>query len=120
MKKTVMLFVLIGFSVSCSDNGNNSNDTLIEQNVTISNVEDYEYDLGSFGDEEGAGIQVQAENFEISKLESDNNGQTIYKYRPLSGFVGSDYVELKSGRGSDGASPNTDITIIKITLNITE
>ncbi|WP_209406416.1 hypothetical protein [Pseudozobellia sp. WGM2] len=120
MKKFVSLFLLIGFLISCSNNGNDSNDTIIEQNVTISNIEDYEYDLGSFGDEEGAGIQIQAKHFEVSDLERDINGQIIYKYRPISGFIGSDYVELKSGRGSDGASENTDITFVKITLNITE
>lgn len=122
MKKfaiTTILLMVFGCFINCSCDDNNSDGEIIKANATISNSEIYTYNLGSFGDEEGAAIQKQAENFEISKLERNfPSGEIIYTYKPQSGFVGTDYVELKTSRGSNGASPNTNISIIKITIKI--
>lgn len=118
MIKTILLIFIIGCVSSCSSDHNKE---VIEQNVTLSNLENYTYDLGSFGDEEGAGIKTQARHFEISKLERDfDNGQIIYKYKPTSEYIGTDYIEITTERGSDGASSNTEITTVKITFNITQ
>ena len=118
MKRIFFLFVLIGILSSCSKD---DKDNVIVQNVTINNSGNYRYYFGLFGDEEGAEIQTQAEHFEISELDRDtHSGEIIYKFKPLSGFVGTDYVKLTTGRGSDGASSNPNRTIVKITFNITE
>ena len=118
MKKIFLLFVLIGILSSCSKD---DKENIIDQNVTIRNSENYEYDLGFFGDEEGAGIQTQADHFEISELNRDFSiGKVIYTYKPLSEYVGTDYVELITERGSDGSGSNPDRSIIKITFNVTE
>lgn len=110
---------IIGMLASCSDDDTATE--VIAQNVVISNTESYTYDLGGFGDEEGANIRTQAGHFEVSKLERDfNSGQVIYTYQPLAGYVGTDFVEITAGRGSDGASDNTEITLVKITFTITE
>lgn len=84
--------------------------------VTITNSEVYTYNTGIGGDEEGASIIRQANHFEISDIirNADTMWEAIYNYKAMSGFKGADYVELKLSRGSDGASPPTDIEIIKI------
>lgn len=47
-------------------------------------------------------------------------GQTFYKYKPNTGFVGTDRIEITARRGSVGDGFNPEITIVKITLNITD
>ena len=107
------------FFISCSSDDNQSEGEIIKATAAISTSEIYTYNLGGFGDEEGASIEKQAENFEISKLERNfPSGEIIYTYKPKSGFVGADYVELKTSRGSNGASPNTNISILKITIKV--
>jgi hypothetical protein len=86
-----------------------------EINIKITANETYQFDLGIFGDEEGASISKQATHFSVSEVERDNNsGKIIYKYTPATNFVGTDEVQIKSERGSDGASPNNKITYTTI------
>ncbi len=123
MKKfalSILIILVFTCFMGCSNDDNNSDEEIIKVNATISNSEIYTYNLGSFGDEEGASIQKQAENFEISKLERNfPSGEIIYTYKSRSSFVETDYVELKTSRGSNGTSPNTNISIIKITIKVT-
>ena len=123
MKKiSLTTFLLMVFTcfISCNSDDNNSDAEIVKVNATISNSEIYTYNLGSFGDEEGASIEKQAENFEISKLERNfPSGEIIYTYKPQSGFIRTDYVELKTSRGSNGASPNNNNSIVKITIKVT-
>lgn len=122
MKKfalTTILLMVFSCFINCSSDDNQSDGEIIKATAAISTSEIYTYNLGSFGDEEGASIEKQAENFEISKLERNfPSGEIIYTYKPKSGFVGTDYVELKISRGSNGASPNTNISILKITIKV--
>lgn len=87
-----------------------------EVNKTISKNDTLKYDLGGFGDEEGASIQQQAAHFETSELARASH--VTYYYKAEAGFTGQDYVELRSARGSDGASPNTDIVITKLSITV--
>ena len=120
MKKLIVLFSVIISVYSCSSDDNSSNE-VVELDVTVSNTDKYEYDLGSFGDEEGARIHIQARHFETSVLGRDlNTSRILYKYKSTAGYVGTDYVEIYSERGSDGASPNTEISIAKINITITD
>lgn len=83
--------------------------------------ESYQYDLGGFGIEEGAGISTQAVHYLVSESSRDVSGNTpniIYRYKPSNNFVGSDQVILKSERGSNGASANPDITYTTIKFTI--
>ncbi len=73
MKKTLLILILAVITLSCSKDDEN----VTEQSVDISNTEIYEYDLGSFGIEDGARINIQAENYEISELNRDNFSQII-------------------------------------------
>ena len=120
MKKVFIAFILTGILFSCS-NDDNSNNQMIIENIDLLNTENYEYDLGSFGDEEGASITIQAEYFEISDLKKIvNSSKIIYQYVPQEGFVGSDSVEITTNRGSDGASSGNDISTVKVKFNVTE
>lgn len=94
--------------------------------ATINVNETYQYDLGNFGDEEGATISSQAIHFQISKIEIDTNSYSkyYYTYIPAQNYIGADEVEITSARGSDGSgsgfsSRNRDIlvTLIKFTIS---
>ena len=93
-----------------------------EQTITISlkNTDLYQYELGNFGDEEGASISKQAMHYNTSKIDRSFDTTTLYIYKPAAGYVGTDEVTLKAERGSNGASPNTDIIITNSKFTITE
>ena len=121
MKKIAFRFILgfSLFSISC----NNTADSNIEegiQNVSINNTEIYAYRTGISGDEEGASIIIQARHFDISEIvrNAETKWEAIYKYKPTSGFSGTDYVELELSTGSDGASPPTNVDIVKIIIHV--
>ena len=87
--------------------------------VTISNTDTLEYSLGFFGDEEGATIEKQPKHARLSDMTTDPNlGEYIYLYLADSSYTGSDYVELRSARGSDGESPNRDVIVTKLTITV--
>ena len=120
IKKIVLSLLCIWFLGSCSNDDGNNNEIKTE-NSTISNSDTYTYNLGSFGFEEGANFQKQAKNFEISELvRTGLKSEIIYKYKAKVNFIGTDYVEIWAGRGSDGASPNTNVKIIKIIITVTK
>ena len=118
---TCLTLILCALTItpSCKkDNSSINNSQTI--NVTIQANEDYQYDLGLFGDEEGATINCQATHFNTSIIERDLSiDKVTYKYKPSPGYIGTDEVELKSERGSDGASPNDKIIITTIKFTIT-
>jgi len=122
MKRTILTLTIILsfliFTQSCKkDESVNSTTKTIY--VTIKSNETYQFDLGSFGDEEGAGISRQASHFQVSKTERVNYVKIIYTYIPAQDYVGTDEVELKAERGSDGAGPNNEITFFVIKFEIT-
>lgn len=88
--------------------------------VTISNTDDYEFDLMISGDEEGALIKTQAQNMEKSELVRDagTNWSVVYQYKPLPNFVGSDYVEIETCTGGESTACST-IEIVRINFTIT-
>lgn len=113
--------ILFGMTLLCQSCKKDSVDKPATQtiNQTLKANQSYEFDLGSFGDEEGATIVKQATHFSVSSLDGANNlGKIIYKYVPEANFVGTDEVEILSARGSDGASANDKlvVTIIKFTI----
>ncbi len=76
----------------------------------------YEWLIGSFGDEEGAGIIKQAQHFKVSKIIRDKGA---YYYQPKDRFVGSDSVKIEVSEGSDGGSRG-HTTLYKIKFDITK
>lgn len=112
-----LIIAILTFNQSCTeDDTKNSIKTI---NASINSNQTYQYDLGSFGDEEGASITRQASHFQVSKTERIiESGKTIYTYVPTLNYVGTDQVEIKTERGSDGASPSTNITTIIIKFTV--
>jgi hypothetical protein len=86
--------------------------------IILKNTEEYQLNLGSFGDEEGPSIIEEALHAKSSKILGAPCEIRIYEYIPDSSYVGSDKVVIKNARGSDGASPNDDIELIKINFKI--
>lgn len=121
MKKTFIILTLfltiLTFTRGCKkDKTENSNAKTIY--ATIKTSETYQYNLGSFGDEEGASISGQPIHFLESKIERNSNGIITYTYTSTQNYAGTEEIELTSSRGSDGASPSNDITITTIKLTI--
>ena len=88
-------------------------------NVTTKANQTYQYDLGAFGIEEGAIITRQGTHFQVSKLERTGMEKIIYTYIPIKDYTGTDEVELKAERGSDGASPNNKIIVYTFKITVT-
>jgi hypothetical protein len=73
--------------------------------VSLRNTETFEYPtLG--GDEEGASISTQAEHYSVSEIRrgAETNWVAVYVYRPVEGYVGSDYAELELRSSSTGGA----------------
>ncbi|MEO0573602.1 MAG: hypothetical protein AAF039_18010 [Bacteroidota bacterium] len=120
MKRLIFIICIIGILSSCA-NDDSTNEEINELNVDILNTDVFNYNLGSFGDEEGVSIRTQATHFEISEINIDSETENhIYSYRPEINFVGTDYVEIRAAYGSDGASPNDFFIITRITFLIVE
>lgn len=90
--------------------------------VTIKTSDTYTYSTGISGDEEGAKIIRQAENFELSELRRNQttNWVVFYDYKPKSNFTGKDYVEIETYAGSDGTNLPTKTNKIKILITVTK
>ena len=88
--------------------------------VTISSSEVFEYPTGISGDEETATIEQQPKNHEISRIvrDSTTNWEAVYQYKAKNEFRGTDYAEINIATGSDGESPNKNITLIKLTITV--
>ena len=116
--KLTFLILLVLAMTSCKkDDFPTDKDTI---QVTIKNSDTYTYSTGISGDEDGAKIIRQANNFETSELRRNQttNWEVIYYYKPKSNFEGKDYLEIETYEGSDGASPPTKINIVKILINV--
>jgi len=98
---------------------NQSQDNIIS--VELNQAETYEYKTGISGDEEGASIKKQAQHYEVSEIVrgSTTNWEAVYRYQAKKDYVGDDEVEIETSRGSDGASPPTEIELITIKFIIT-
>lgn len=119
----VICIFSIGLSVSCDKNSPTAESGITNQIITktISKNQSYQYDLGNFGHEEGASITKQVNHFSTSELVRNiNTAKIIYNYTPNIDFIGIDEIEIKSERGSNGASPNNLIVNTTIKLTITK
>lgn len=113
-----MLLCIALSTQSCKKN-NTIEPERISINSTIRLNNSYEYELGGFGDEEGATITKQASHFSLSALERLSAGNIIYNYTPSINFVGTDEIEIRSARGSNGASANNKIILTTIKITVT-
>ncbi len=116
--KLSLFLVIISIFGSCDkDEAAISTDNI---NVTITNSEVYKHDFMISGDEEGAIIKTQAQNFQKSELirDSSTNWSVVYEYKPLSNYAGTDYVEIETCTGGEGVGCS-NIEIVRINFTIT-
>ncbi len=126
IRQTLVAMILTALFISCEK----ETDDLLNQNkIEVSNLIDttiiitdtFKYSFGYFGDEEGVLITSQAQYSESCDLLNKQWEERILQYVPKNNFLGVDSVTVVSMRGSDGASPSTDIDttliIIKIVKN---
>lgn len=113
----VSLLLLI--TLSCENTtGPDIDEETIE--VTIDNAEVYSYQTGIWGDEELATITRHPDHYKTSTIvrNSTTRWEAVYRYKPETGFKGTDRVELKLGTGSNGESPHTNYRLIKIAITV--
>ncbi len=118
IKNNVIAIVLVTSICLLSNNCEREDTKTTELDVTLNNTGTYQLSLGSFGDEEGCLITEDAQHASSSKILGEPWETRIYEYIPDSGYVGSDKVVIKTERGSDGASANDDIEVIRINFSI--
>jgi hypothetical protein len=124
MKRQILIAILVSCAfISCEK----ESDDLTKQNgIEISNLIDttivltdtLNYSFGYFGDEEGISIISQAQNSKTCELLNKQWEERILQYIPQSDFLGIDSVIVVTQRGSDGASPSTDIDTIMIIVKV--
>lgn len=112
---SIIIAGLLVFSVGCDKIKSQSTDL----EINLANHEVYHLELGYFGDEEGPSIIRDATHAMSSTILGMPWELRVYEYIPTPDYVGVDTVEVKTERGSDGASPNEDIEIFKLYFRIT-
>ena len=87
-------------------------------NVSLSNIDTFEYPTVG-GDEDGARVATQPRHAEVSEIRRDaeTNWVATYVYRPVAGYVGSDFAELEILTNSDGVSP-PDVRRLRIQFSV--
>ena len=125
----LLLSAIVFTIVSCNQGMNynvlpqkadDNQDNLIS--VELKQSEAYEYKTGISGDEEGVLTRGQAQHYQVSEIirDSTTNWEAVYRYQAKENCVGIDEVEIETSRGSDGASPSTEIEVIRIKFTITD
>ncbi len=118
----IYLTLFIGLSAANVSCKKDSTDNTVRQTITetLKVNQSYQFDLGRFGREEGASISKQATHYSNSSVERDpNTGNLIYNYTAATNFVGTDEVELKSARGSNGSGTYNQIVVTTIKFTVT-
>lgn len=117
LKISLLIICILSFT-NCSKIEENKDSTQ-GLNISISNSDVYELDLKIYGDEEGAKIVTQAQHFQKSELirDSSTNWGVVYRYEPLPGYTGTDFVVIETCTGGE-SSGCTIIEIVKINFTI--
>lgn len=117
-----IILMALSVLISCSkddDREPKSTTLVFTPTASISNSQDLRYGLGAFGDPELTRIVYQAENAEFSELvEHPETGEIFYYYKPKSGFIGRDYVQIQTESGPLGSPESTPVIIAKITIEV--
>jgi hypothetical protein len=87
--------------------------------VSLQNGEIYQFPTVG-GDEEGARISTAPKHYNISEIRRNAATKWVatFVYQPAAGFVGSDYAEIETLTGSDGASAPTNVRRVAFQFGI--
>lgn len=116
----ILFIAAFFFFTSCSNEDDDKSTTLIfTPTASISNSETLTYNLGNFGDATLTSIQIQARFGEISELRvHETTGEVYYFYQPKAGFIGRDYVRLKTETGPLGSPDSETVWQANITIEV--
>lgn len=110
----IMIIMLTGSLFSCEEEI-----VTHVKNVTLKNTELFIFDLGIYGDEEGARIIRQARHYESSVIirDASTSYNTVYQYKALVEYYGFDEVEIETCSGGEGIRcDNAERLIIKFKI----
>lgn len=107
--KRIILFLIVCFSlISCVDlfldddiNYPDTGEPATFYEINVGNSSSgfgnnvVETSLGEYREDQSAGFKLQAQHYQISKLErNQDTGEITYIYQPKEGYFGEDYVEI--------------------------
>jgi hypothetical protein len=130
MKKIVLL-LFISFSItSCAElfiddeiNYPESDDPITSFEINVGNNSlggnnIVESSLGTFNNNQSASFRLQAQHYQISRIErNQDTGEIIYLYQPENGYVGEDYVEILAPTDRNG-NPIFETKVYEFQINV--
>ncbi len=120
MKNVFFILIAIGIVISCSKDDDVTTN-VVEITINLSNTLEYNYWVGNYSEDDIVEILSQASHFEISELFRSTSGSSVsYKYKPQSGYVGEDFVEITSEKIIDSISNEIEFKTVKLSFNILE
>jgi hypothetical protein len=117
--KLLLLVPLFLFS-NCANNDDEKSTVLIfTPTESIGSSETLTYPLGDFGDKNLTTILTQASNAEVSELRiHESTGEVYYFYQPKAGFIGQDFVRLRTETGPLGSPQSETVWQANITIEV--
>jgi hypothetical protein len=132
MKKFILV-LLIGWSLtSCAElfldddiNYPESDDPITSFEINVGNNSlggnnIVESSLGTFNTNQSASFKLQAQHYQISRIErNQDTGEITYLYQPQQGYVGEDYVEILAPTDRNG-NPIFETKVYDFQINVGE
>ncbi len=114
LKCLIPILTLAVFTTGCDKN------KIEEINVNVTNSQTYHYDFGICGDEEGVSIVTPPAHAETCSILRDSTTQFCcqLEYKASAGYTGSDFVEVQTNTGSNGASEG-ELNTIRFNFTVT-
>jgi len=130
MKKFILV-LLIGWSLtSCAElfldddiNYPESDDPITSFEINVGNNSlggnnIVESSLGTFNINQSASFKLQAQHYQISRIErNQDTGEITYLYQPQQGYVGEDYVEILAPTDRNG-NPIFETKVYEFQINV--
>ena len=106
--------LILLFSCSKEELKTDENIAIVEESISVGIGNSFTYSLGHFSSEGALEISQQANHFETSEITTGNSGME-FLYKPITGFIGKDYVEITQTYGNNISGA----TIFKLSINVT-
>ncbi|WP_019037208.1 hypothetical protein [Psychroflexus tropicus] len=130
MKKFILV-LFIGFSLSsCAElfldddiNYPESDEPITSFEINVGNNplggnNIVESSLGTFNINQSASFKLQAQHYQISRIErNQDTGEITYLYQPENGYVGEDYVEILAPTDRNG-NPIFETKVYEFQINV--